>query len=465
MKNKRILSFFLTIVLLFSLLMLQAYAASDILSGMKVKAKAALLMNLDTDTVLYQQDADKKIYPASITKVMTALLVLDAVDSGKLSLDQKLTAGPSLWQGIEADTSTADIKTGEKLTVQELLNCLLIASAGEAANVLAVGVSGSIEAFVKDMNKKAADIGCVGTHFCNPSGMPDPDHYTTCNDIYKMAKAAMEYEEFRKIVAKPDCKIRKTNMSEERYYFSTNGLLSNMRYAGYVYSSCIGIKTGYTDDAGYCLLSAAKQNGETLVAVVMGCENPVDKSGNIKRLQFSESSRLLQWGFDNFEEKNILDSTFPAGEVKVTLSKEADYVTAVPEKTITAELPKDIKIEDFDISTDLYEEVAAPVKKGDELGKMTVSLGDTDYGTVKLVAANDVSQSTWLARKAALSNLFSKVWVRILLIVLVVCAIAVVIRVRMGGRRRRAYGGTKRRSGRGGGYRGGRGRGRLRRRR
>lgn len=126
-------------------------------------------MNLDTDTVLYQQDADKKIYPASITKVMTALLVLDAVDSGKLSLDQKLTAGPSLWQGIEADTSTADIKTGEKLTVQELLNCLLIASAGEAANVLAVGVSGSIEAFVKDMNKKAADIGCVGTHFCNPA--------------------------------------------------------------------------------------------------------------------------------------------------------------------------------------------------------------------------------------------------------------------------------------------------------
>ena len=105
------------------------------------------------------------------------------------------------------------------------------------------------------------------------------------------------------------------------------------------------------------------------------------------------------------------------------------------------------------------------MKKGDELGKMTVSLGDTDYGTVKLVAANDVSQSAWLARKAALSNLFSKVWVRILLIVLVVCILAVVIRVRMGGRRRRAYGGTKRRSGRGGGYRGGRGRGRLRRRR
>lgn len=464
MKKKRILSFFLTILLLFSMMLPQAYAASNIMGQMKVKADAALLMNMDSDTMLYQQDADKKIYPASITKVMTALLVLEAVDNGKLTMDQKLTAGVSLWDGIEADTSTADIQMGEKLTVRELLECLLIASAGEAANVLAVGVSGSIPDFIKAMNQKAVELGCTGTHFTNPSGMPDTDHYTTCNDIYKMAKAAMQYEEFRKIVAEVECRIRKTNKSDERLYYSTNGLLSNMRYAGYMYSSCIGIKTGYTDDAGYCLLSAAQQNGKTLIAVVMGCDNPVDKAGNIQRLQFSESSRLLQWGFDNFAEQNILDSNFPAGEVKVTLSKEADHVTAVPEKTISAELPKDIKIEDFDISTDLYEEVAAPVKKGDVLGKMTVSLGGVDYGTVNLVAANDVGQSKWLARKAALQNLFSKVWVKILLVVLLACIIAVIVRIRLGGRRRRAYGGSKRRSG-GGGYRGGRGRSRFRRRR
>lgn len=463
MKKKRILSFFFTIIVLLSLMLPQAYAASSVLDGMKVKADAALLMNMDSDTVLFQQDADKKIYPASITKVMTALLVLEAVESGQLTMDQKLTAGATMWDGLDWDTSTADIKMGEKLTVKELLSCMLIASAGEAANVLAVGVSGSIESFVQKMNEKAAAIGCTGTHFTNPSGMPDTDHYTTCNDIYLMAKAAMQYEEFRKIVAETECKVRKTNMSDVRDYFSTNGLLSNMRYAGYMYSSCIGIKTGYTDEAGYCLLSAAQQNGKTLVAVVMGCDNPVDKAGNVKRLQFSESSRLLQWGFDNFEVQDILDSTFPAGEVKVTLSKEADHVTAVPEKTVSAELPRDIKMEDFDISTALYKEVAAPVKKGDKLGKMTVSLDGVDYGSVDLVAANDVAQSKWMARKAALQNLFSLVWVRILLLVLLVCIIAFLIRMRIGKRRRRIYGGYKRRGG-SGGYRGGRGRGPFRRR-
>ena len=186
----------------------------------------------------------------------------------------------------------------------------------------------------------------------------------------------------------------------------------------------------------------------------MGCENPIDKAGNVKRLQFSESSRLLQWGFDNFSEQTILDRTFPAGDVKVTLSREADHVTAVPEGTVSAELPNDISIDDFDISTDLYESVEAPVSKGDVLGTMTVSLDGIEYGTVNLVAANDVSQSAWLARKAALQNLFSMVWVRILAVVILVGIVYLVLRFKVFNRRHSSYSGRKRRST--GGYRGGR---------
>ncbi len=455
MKRFRFISIFLAFAILISLMLPSAYAASSSVKGMTVEAKAALLQDLDSDTVLYAQKADEKVYPASLTKIMTALLVLDAVDAGKLSLDQEVTAGGTTWNGLESDTSSANIQVGEKLTVEELLKCLLIQSAGEAANVLAAGVSGSIENFVQDMNKKAEELGCKGTHFVNTSGMPDPNHYTTCNDLYLMAKAAMQYDEFKEIVASVDCRIGKTNKSEERHYYNTNGLLSNMRYSGYVYSSCIGIKTGSTEDAGYCLLSAAQQDDKTLVAVVMGCENPTDKAGNIKRLQFSESSRLLQWGFDNFSERTILDSTFPAGDVKVTLSKEADHVAAVPEGTVSAELPNDISIDDFDIATDLYESVAAPVKKGDVLGTMTVSLDGVEYGTVNLVAANDVSQSVWLARKAAVQNLFSKLWVKILAVVILVGIVYLVLRFKVFKRKRGSYGGSKRRSA-GGGYRGGR---------
>ena len=186
----------------------------------------------------------------------------------------------------------------------------------------------------------------------------------------------------------------------------------------------------------------------------MGCENPIDSAGNVKRLQFSESSRLLQWGFENFSEQTILDSTFPAGEVKVNLSREADHVTAVPEGTVSAELPNDISIDDFDISTDLYEAVDAPVQKGDVLGSMTVSLDGVEYGTVNLVAANDVSQSTLLAKKAALQKLFSKVWVRILAVVILLAIIYLVLRFKVFNRRRNSYSGKKRRST--GGYRGGR---------
>lgn len=454
MKRFRFISLFLTLAIVISLMMPSSYAASSLVKKMSVEAKAALLEDLDSDTVLYAQKADEKVYPASLTKVMTALLVFDAIESGDLSMDKVLTADGTIWEDLEPDSSTANIRAGEKLTVEELLYCLLVQSAGEAANMLAMSVSGSVASFVQEMNKKAEELGCKGTHFVNTSGMPDPDHYTTCNDLYLIAKAAMQYDGFRKIVATAECRIKKTNKSEERHYYNTNGLLSNMRYSGYVYGSCIGIKTGSTEDAGYCLLSAAEQDGKTLVAVVMGCENPIDSAGNVKRLHFSESSRLLKWGFENFSEQTILDSTFPAGEVKVTLSKEADHVTAVPEGTVSAELPNDISLDDFDISTDLYESVAAPVSKGDVLGTMTVSLDGVEYGTVKLVAANDVSQSAWLARKAALQNLFSKVWVRILAVVILAGIVYLVLRFKVFNRRRSSYSGKKRRNT--GGYRGGR---------
>ena len=459
MKKIRFLSVILMVVLVLSLACPAASAKSAILDKMSVKAKTALLVDLNSDTVLYAKKAEKKMYPASLTKVMTALLVMDAVKRGDLAMDTVLTAGGSTWNDMDAETATANIKVGEKLTVEQLLQCLLIQSAGESSNVLAVGVSGSIEQFVKDMNKRAADLGCKGTHFTNPIGMPDPEHYTTCSDMYLMAKAAMKYEQFREIVSSTECRIKKTNKSDARHYFNTNALLSNMRYLGYVYKNCIGIKTGFTEDAGYCLLAAAEQKDRTLISVVMGCENPTDGAGNVKRLHFSESSRLLQWGFENFSEQTVLDSNFPAGDVTVTLSRETDHVAAVPEKTVTAELPNDISIDDFDITTNLYESVEAPVTKGDILGTMTLSLDGVEYGTVNLVAANDVKQSPWLARQAAIRSLFSRLWVRILCIVLIAAIIYLFLRFKVL-RRRNPYGGTRRggfgNGGSGGGYRGGR---------
>ncbi len=278
------------------------------------------------------------------------------------------------------------------------------------------------------MNETAAELGCTGTNFVNPHGMPDKDHYTTCYDLYLMAKEAMRFDDFCTIVKSKECYIEATNLSEQLHNYNPNALLSNLSYSGYYYEKCIGIKTGSTDDAGYCLLAAAEEDGQTLISVVMGCENPV-VDGTTQRLQFSESSRLLEWGFDNFSTITILEENEPEGTVPVTLSDEADYVTVVAETALEAQLPNDITADDFRKDINLISEVEAPVTKGDVLGTMTLTLDGTEYGTVNLVAANDVAVSAVLLRKAQLETLIGQWWMKIVFLVVGLVLLVVLLRL------------------------------------
>lgn len=386
---------------------------SKLVQQREVKAKAALLVNISTggeDVVYYEKSARDRVYPASITKVMTALLVLEAVDRGDLSLDQPITAGSETWLGIPADGSTANIQIGEVLTVEELLYCLLLPSANEAANVLAQAVSGRVASFVSLMNTRATQLGCVGTHFVNPHGIHDADHYTTCYDLYLIAKKAMEYEAFRKVVSTAEITIAPTNLTpKERTYYNTNGLLTHKKYSGYVFDGCIGIKTGSTSAAGYCLLSAARREGTTLLCVVMGADTVSDERGT-RRYQFSESASLLQWGFDHFSYRSVLDSRDPVAEVGVTLGKEVDSVLIAPADTISALLPDDITSSSFTTRIQKEQTVEAPVEAGQKLGTMTLYLDSKPYGTVDLVAVNSVERSEFLARKQAVEYVISSVW-------------------------------------------------------
>ena len=457
MKKSRFISLFLCLVMVLSLCAYSAGATeSEIVNSMSVQAKAALLVDMDTDYIMYEQNAYEKVYPASITKVMTAALVLDAVQDGTLSLDQMITAGDTAWQGLDSSSSNQNIQVGEQMSVKDLLYCLMVASANEAANILAVAVAGSIENFVGMMNAKAAELGCTGTHFVNPDGMPDDDHYTTAYDLYLIGKYAMQNEQFRTIVSTKEYYVEPTNMTENRrHFYNTNGLLSNMKYSGYYYEYCIGIKTGSTDAAGYCLLSAAEKDGQRLICVMMGCENPKDAEGNIQRLQFTESAKLLDWGFKNFSYQTILNSADPVAEVPVTLSTECDYVSVAVDGSIEAQLPNDVTSEDFQWTTDLPESVEAPVHAGDVLGTLTVTLDGETYGTVNLVAVNDVERSQMLVIKQKISTVLHS-WQFILIVVLVIALVlALVIRAKVVAARKGRYGG-RRSSGKrsGGNYRG-----------
>ena len=259
-----------------------------------LEAAAGLLIDLDTDQVLYEQNADGQRYPASITKIMTALLTLEAVGRGELDLSTVVTVDAAALKDLTSDSSTANLKAGEEITVHDLLYCLMLASANEAANILAMTVCGDIPTFVERMNQRAQELGMTGTHFMNPHGLHNSEHYSTAWDIYRMAKEAMTHAAFREIVSTARYVVPATNMSGERVLLNTNALLTSAKFPGYTFSGTIGIKTGSTGEAGYCLVAAAKKKGHTLVSVVLGADNPTGANGKVKIQKAPDPAQVLQ---------------------------------------------------------------------------------------------------------------------------------------------------------------------------
>lgn len=302
MKKYKIFAVFLLLATIFS--MICPIFATDSLHetdeipappSLTLEAKGAVLLDADTGELLFTQNADEILYPASTTKIMTAYLTMKYGDP-----DEKITIAEGIYQGIPEGASTANLKAGEEMYVYEILQCLMIVSANEAANALACYISGSVEDFVALMNEEAAALGCENTHFVNTNGLHDENHYTTARDLSKIALGAMEYDRLTEICASTSAVIPATNMSEERTLNTTNYLLPGSDFPAYGYSGAYGLKTGFTTPAGYCLVSCAYWEGMNLLSVVLGAsksetelETPVGS--------FTESQKLLDWGFYNYE--------------------------------------------------------------------------------------------------------------------------------------------------------------------
>lgn len=440
---------FLSLLLLLALLLPGSALA---LEDPAPAATAALLVDADHNVVLYELNAHEKRYPASITKVMTALLTLEAVDRDELALDDMITAPPGIHNGLSADGSTQNIKSGETMSLKDLLYCVLLPSANEACNVLAYVVAGGVDEFVALMNQRAAELGMTDTHFANTHGLHDENHYTTAWDIWLMAHEAMKNSTFREIVSTKEYVVPATNISEERHFYNTNALLTALKYSGYVYQPAIGIKTGSTGEAGLCLVSAAEQDGRTLYCVVLGAELAHQEDNSYKRMNFVESSRLLRWGFDNFSYRTILETSDPVAQIEVTLS-DTDHVLVRPEGTLSALLPNDLDVSEFTQTVTLdAESVEAPVTEGQVLGKITLSYDGEEYGTLDLVALNDVERSELLYRIDRVEKFFAQTWVKVAAVALILLIIVIIIACTMRGKRRRrrgrsyvGYGGRRRR--------------------
>lgn len=453
MKKYRFTAFFLSLMLIAGALCTGASAAE----APNITAGAALLMDAEHDEILYEKNAHQKMYPASLTKVMTALLVLDAIDTAQLTLDQVVTASSTFSEGLSIYGSSQNIKAGEQLTVQDLLYCLLVASANEAGNILAQEVAGSTTAFVELMNQRATELGCEGTHFANAHGLHDDNHYTTAHDMYLIARAAMKNETFRTIVATKRYEIPATNLSDPRVFYSTNALLVTWHYVeSYLYDKAIGIKTGTTDEGGYCLLSAAEDEDTYLICVVLDADIVRVEGQPADRRQFSESKALLKWGFSNFKRAEVVDTHTPLAQVAVTLSK-TDHVLVRPATQLECTLPVDADLSAIHQEISLTSEtVEAPVTEGQTLGSLTLTYGDKLLGTVDLVAVSGAERSVFLYRLTQIKVFFSNPIFKLLGILFLGLLIVIVVRVllsrprnryrsRRGGVRRRNYTGRRRR--------------------
>ena len=458
MKTNRIFSLFFTLLLAITLLVPAAAAAEGDAPTLpeppELNCQAALLVDYNTGNVVYAKNEHQEMYPASLTKIMTALLVLEAVDQGQLSLGDELTASRSaMTTGLDEEGSTAEIQIGEIMTVEEYLTCMLVVSANEACNVLAEAVSGSVDAFVDAMNEKAAALGCENTHFVNATGLHDSQHYTTAWDLYRITAEAMTHDDFMRICDTARATIPATNLSEERNLYTTNYLIDTWRSLGYIYGNAHGIKTGSTDEAGHCLVSSATEGSLSFISVVLGGPRVTLEDGEIRTYSFFDTRALFMWAFDNFSYQTVLESTELIKEISVALSR-VDHVSVHPASDVEVLLPNGTDPAALERHLEYESPVDAPVEEGQTLGTLSLSLDGEVVATVDLLASHDVEASGLLVFGRNVQNFFSMTAVRVILVILVVLAAALVIWKLTVGRRRYRYGhSVSRRSG-GGGYRG-----------
>lgn len=415
------------ICLLFAAVLLATPALAATAPEHPVAAKGAILYELNTDTVLLEQDADARLYPASTTKLMTALVAMEYGNPEDI-----ITVPAAAVDGLFELGSASYLLAGEEISFMDLMEYMLIASGNDAANAMAIHISGSISAFAELMNNRAQELGCTNTHFVNPHGLHDEEHYTSARDLLRIAKAAMENPTIAEIVAKDEVVLPITNKHPQTTTkYTTNYLISRKSTREYYYEGAIGIKTGTTTPAGLCLVGACVKGDYTYYTVVLGAE----KGENGERNQFIETAKLFDYGAENFSQQVMLSSSEPIAEVPVRLSNEKDSVVVTPSENITAMLPNAFETSDLTMKYTVEESVAAPVQAGDVLGKLTVSYEGKTW-QLDLVASSDAARSTVLYILDRITGFFASTAFKIIVASIVALIVILVVYVILVNRRR-----------------------------
>lgn len=336
------------------------------------EARSAVVMDYSTGKVLFEKDAHEKLALASVTKVMTMLLIMEALDSGQIHLNDKVKTSE---HAASMGGSQVFLEPGETMTVNDMLKAIAMASANDACAAMAEYLSGSESQFVKKMNHRAKELGMDDTHFVNSNGLPEPNHYSSAHDIAIMSRELLKHEEVTKYTSKYSDYLRQD--SEHPFWLvNTNKLVR-------FYDGVDGLKTGYTSESKYCLSATAKKEGFRVIAVVMG-----EPKSSVRNKEVSE---LLNWAFAEYQSRVLYPAGATVDEIEIRHGNP-ERVAVKTKDTLGVVMHKGEK-SDIETQIQLNDNIHAPLKKGQVVGKITVSRDDDEVASVPLVVAEDVRKA------------------------------------------------------------------------
>jgi len=351
-------------------------------------AKSAVLIERDTGTILYNKNSDEMLPPASMTKIMTMLLIMEAIDLGKIKWDEKIRTSE---YAASMGGSQIFLEPGEEMTTEEMLKGIAIGSANDASVAMAERIAGSEEAFVEMMNTKVKDLGLKNTVFKNVTGLPEDGHYSTAHDMAVMAKELLKYEGITKFTGTYEAYLRE--QSDKKFWLvNTNRLVR-------FYPGVDGLKTGFTNEAKYCLTATAEKDGMRVIAVVFGA--PTSKERN------AQISKMLDYAFAQYQTHPMYERSFSVGEVKVSKGSESK-VEALTSEPISLLTKKGEKVDDVKKEITYEKDVKAPIEKGQTIGTLKLVRNGETLVSSPLVAKESINEANWWTLYKRAFGMFTK---------------------------------------------------------
>ena len=424
---KRFISVLCVLCLLITVSVVSA-GAINFPNDVDTHCKSILLINTDVGQVVYEKAADEKRYPASTTKIMSYIIAyenIDDIENVRIPIKQSVL---DKLNGTDSSTANLSEHVGKTMSGMDLLYSMMVPSGNDAAMTLADYVGdGDIDKFVELMNEKAEKLGCENTHFVNPDGLHHENHYTTARDLYKITSYAMTLPHFFEISNTTEYQCE----GDSHALVTTNYLIDANRGGEYYYSYAKGIKTGTTDEAGRCLVTTAKDDGNSYMLILLGAPY---KAGELEEYYTcTDAAELFRWSLVDLKLQTVKTTQTPICEVNVKLAWGRDTVTLVPEKNLNAIMPTDLKDENIVVETDVPEVLEAPLSKDNSVGTAAVYYVDTETGekqpiaSVNLVPMDNIDRSGFLMVLDVIGTIFQSYWFIVIIAAIILFMIIYVI--------------------------------------